>query len=177
MLSGIFFWICSFVTLLFACFVVTARKPMYSAVSLVITLVGVSGLFLTLHADFLAWILIIVYTGAVMVLIIFVVSLLNLQLDEPIEVTSARRWGIGISVVFALSFLLYIYRDTIVGFAHPQKPAAPPEWGSAEAVALDLLTRYVLPFEIAGVLLTAAVIGAIVAARHISPEAERKKLQ
>ncbi len=177
MLTGILFWISAFVVLLFACFVVTARKPMYSAVSLVITLVGVSGLFLTLHADFLAWILIIVYTGAVMVLIIFVVSLLNLQLDEPIEVTSSRRWGIGFAVVFALSFLVYIYRDTVVGFSQPLKPAAPPEWGSAEAVALDLLTRYVLPFEIAGVLLTAAVIGAIVAARNFNSEADRKKMR
>lgn len=168
MLAGIFFWICSFIALLFACFVVTARKPMYSAVSLVITLTGISGIFLTLHADFLAWILIIVYTGAVMVLIIFVVSLLNLQIDEPLVITSSRRWGIGFSSIFALSFLVYIYRDKLVGFSHPIKPDAPDAWGSAEAVAMELLTRYVLPFEIAAVLLTAAVIGAIVAARHLT---------
>lgn len=170
MLTGIFFWICSFVALLFASFVVTSHKPMYSAVSLIITLIAISGIFLTLHADFLALILIIVYTGAVMVLIIFVVSLLNLQVDESIVITPARQWGIGFVSVFAFGFLIYIYRDQLVGFAYPTKPPAPDAWGSAQAVAMDLLTRYVLPFEIAAVLLTAAVIGAIVAARNLPKE-------
>lgn len=170
MLAGIFFWICSFVALLFASFVVTSHKPMYSAVSLIITLVAISGIFLTLHADFLALILIIVYTGAVMVLIIFVVSLLNLQIDESIVITPARQWGIGFSSIFALSFLVYVYRDKLVSFAYPVKPPAPAEWGSAESIAMDMLTRYVLPFEIAAVLLTAAVIGAIVAARNLPKE-------
>ncbi|MBZ0254957.1 NADH-quinone oxidoreductase subunit J, partial [bacterium] len=79
MVATIFFWICALTAIFAGLGVIVARSPMHSAVSLIATLISIAGLFLTLHAEFLAWILVIVYTGAVMVLIIFVISLLNLQ--------------------------------------------------------------------------------------------------
>ena len=118
------------------------------------------------HAEFLAWILIIVYTGAVMVLIIFVISLLNLQRDDPIQIDTPRRWGIGLVALFGLAFLVYLFRDPSAGFDWTAPPLAGAEWGSPESVARDLLTRYLIPFELAAVLLTAAVIGAVVTARQ-----------
>jgi len=146
--------------------VIAARNPMYSALSLVMTFVALAGLFLLLHAEFLAWILIIVYTGAVMVLIIFVISLLNLQRDDPIQIDTPRRWGIGLVALFGLAFLVYLFRDPSAGFDWTAPPLAGAEWGSPESVARDLLTRYLIPFELAAVLLTAAVIGAVVTARQ-----------
>ena len=150
--------------------VIVARSPMHSAVSLIATLVAVAGLFLTLHAEFLAWILVIVYTGAVMVLIIFVISLLNLEKDEPIEYTTQRKWGLAVLALFFLFFLAYMFSDPMVTLTSPDKPALPSGWGSAQSLALDLFTRYMVVVQLAGVLLTAAVIGAVVIARK--PDAE-----
>lgn len=150
--------------------VIVARNPMYSALSLVMTFLVTAGLFLLLHAEFLAWILIIVYSGAVMTLMIFVISLLNVERDEPIGFTGLRRLGIGLVAIFPIAFFIYLFRDSSIGFTNPPKPFVPEEWGSAQAVAKDLFTRYLLPFELASVLLTAAVIGAVVIARK--PEAD-----
>ncbi|MBN2325567.1 MAG: NADH-quinone oxidoreductase subunit J [Candidatus Omnitrophica bacterium] len=169
MAATLFFWLCAFLAFFFGLGVIVARNPMHSALSLVMTFVASAGLFLLLHAEFLAWILIIVYSGAVMVLMIFVISLLNLQRDEPIEFTAARRWGVAFVVVFAAALLIYLFRDASVGFTYPPKPAISAEWGSAKAIATDLFTRYLLPFELASVLLTAAVIGAVVIARKPDP--------
>lgn len=166
MAATLFFWICAFVAFFFGLGVIAARNPMHSALSLVVTFLATAGLFLLLHAEFLAWILIIVYSGAVMVLMIFVISLLNLHREEPIEFTSARRWGFALTILFAAGVLIYLFRDASVGFSQPAKIAVPPEWGSAPAVAADLFTRYLLPFELASVLLTAAAIGAVALARQ-----------
>ncbi len=165
MLSSIFFWICASVAFFFAIGVVIARNPMHSALSLVATLVALAGLFLQLHAEFIAWILIIVYTGAVMVLIIFVISLLNLQREEPIDMTIARRFGIGLVAIFGAAFLVYLFRDPLVGFVEPKRLIPPEEFGAVDILARDLFTTYLLPFELASILLTAAVIGAVVIAR------------
>ncbi|MBD3267037.1 NADH-quinone oxidoreductase subunit J [bacterium] len=145
--------------------VIIARNPMHSAISLVVTLLSLAGLFLLLYAEFLAWILIIVYTGAVMVLIIFVISLLNLEKDEPLSLSFFRKWGFAFIGIFVPIVIFYIYAD--FGFVSPQKLPIPDglEWGSVKTLAMDLFTRYLLPFELASVLLTAAVIGAVVIAR------------
>jgi len=176
MFGALFFWLCATIAFFFGIGVVVARNPMHSALSLVATLTATAGLFLLLQAEFIAWILIVVYTGAVMVLMIFVISLLNLQKDDPIDWNPARRWGVGMVVLFALVFLVYLFRDPLAGFfSIPQAPPTPPEWGSITVVALDLFTRYLLPFELASVLLTAAVIGAVAIARPESPERETKE--
>ncbi|MFB3787989.1 MAG: NADH-quinone oxidoreductase subunit J [bacterium] len=166
MAATFFFWVCAVVAFFFGMGVIAARNPMYSALCLVVTFTAMAGLFLLLHAEFLAWILIIVYTGAVMVLIIFVISLLNLQRDDPIQLDTPRRWGIGLVALFGLAFLVYLFRDPSAGFDWTEPPLAGAEWGSPEKIAHDLLTRYLIPFELAAVLLTAAVIGAVVTARQ-----------
>ncbi|MGI6454753.1 MAG: NADH-quinone oxidoreductase subunit J [bacterium] len=171
---GLFFYIFAFTAFFFSIGVIVARSPMHSAISLVLTLVALAGLFLVLHAEFLAWILIIVYTGAVMVLIIFVISLLNLQSEVPIQFTTSRSWGVLIIAAFLTTFFVYLYRDPMVGFQGPLYRSIPSElqWGSAHSIAVDMFTRYVLPFELAAMLLTATVIGAILLARK--PEEDKR---
>ncbi|RJP28484.1 MAG: NADH-quinone oxidoreductase subunit J [Candidatus Omnitrophota bacterium] len=175
MLSAIFFWMFASAACFFAFGVILARNPMHSAVSLVATLIALAGLFLQLHAEFLAWILIIVYTGAVMVLIIFVISLLNLHREEPINLTLARRFGITFVGIFGFMIFVYLFTDSLTGFVYPKKLPAPEEFGSAASLAADLFTRYLLPFELASILLTAAVIGAVVIARKPCEEEEPKE--
>ncbi|MDP8242626.1 MAG: NADH-quinone oxidoreductase subunit J [Candidatus Hinthialibacter antarcticus] len=170
MAGTLFFWVCALTAVFAGLGVIVARSPMHSAVSLIATLVSIAGLFLTLHAEFLAWILVIVYTGAVMVLIIFVISLLNLDREEPIDYTTQRKWGLAVLVLFFLFFLAYLFSDPMVTLTTPEKPMLPDDWGSAKSLAIDLFTRYMVVVQLAGVLLTAAVIGAVVVARK--PEDE-----
>lgn len=151
---------------MFSVGVIVARNPMHSALSLVATFVCLAGIFLQLHAEFLAFIIIIVYTGAVMVLIIFVISLLNLQREEPIDFTVARRWGVGCMLLFVGTFFVYLFRDPLVNYTLPEKMQVPSYWGGAEEVGKYLFVQYILPFELASILLTAAVIGAVVLARR-----------
>lgn len=149
----------------FSISIVISRNPMHSALSLIVALISIAGLFLLLHAEFLAWILIVVYTGAVMVLVVFVIALLSLQKDDPIVFTSVRKWGVFLTGLFGLVFSLYIFRDPLVSFIKPRRLPAPEEWGAVHSLSVDLFTKYLLPFELASVLLTAAVIGAVVVAR------------
>ncbi|MBI1388273.1 MAG: NADH-quinone oxidoreductase subunit J [bacterium] len=174
MVGAFFFWIFAFTAFFAGVGVVASRNPMHSAISLVAVLISIAGLFLALHAEFLAWILVIVYTGAVMVLIVFVISLLNLDKDEPIDYTAARRWGMAALTMFIAAFLVYLYADPLIGAGHPAKPPVPDDWGSVQTVAIDLFTRYMIVVQLAGVLLTAAVIGAVVVARKPEQNEERE---
>lgn len=165
MIGDLLFIVFAVLAFFFGLGVIVARNPMYSALSLVAVLISLAGLFLLLHAEFLAWILVIVYTGAVMVLMIFVISLLNLQKEEPIQFTAIRKWGVAMIGLFGILFSIYVFQDPLVSYLRPQAAPVPPEWGAVETLAVDLFTRYLLPFELASVLLTAAVIGAVVIAR------------
>jgi len=174
MASALFFWIFAIAACLFGAGVVVVRNPMHSALSLAAVFVCAAAIFLQLHAEFLAWILIIVYTGAVMTLMIFVISLLNLQRDEPMVLAAARRWGIVLIVLFFCAFSIYLFRADAVGFFSGFKPPIPAEWGSAQEIAAHLFTRYLLPFELASILLTAAVVGAIALAMKSDEHGKEK---
>lgn len=169
MLSALIFWTFAGIAVVFAVGVIVCRNPMHSAVCLVATLAGIAGVFLHLHAEFLAWLQILVYTGAVMVLIIFTVALLNLGRDERIELSTQRRWG----VVFALGFLalmgVYFALDKSFGFGGPIKNAVGLEWGGTVHVATYLFGPYIYAVELAAVLLTGAVVGAVMLTRK-SPD-------
>ena len=174
MASALFFWIFALAACFFGAGVIVARNPMHSALSLAAVFVCAAAIFLQLHAEFLAWILIIVYTGAVMTLMIFVISLLNLQSDEPIVFTASRRWGIASIVLFVFAFMIYLFRADEVGFFTGAKPPVPASWGSAQEIASHLFMRYLLPFELASILLTAAVVGAIALAMKSNENEEEK---
>lgn len=166
MITTLFFWVFALAATAMGFGVLISRNPMHSAICLIVTLVSVAGLFLLLAAEFLAWILVIVYTGAVMVLIVFVISLLNLQTDNPIPYNAARGWGIAAVFVFLMFFLVYMYNDPMITELSGELIRVPETYGAARTLALDLYTRYMLIVQLAGVLLTAAVIGAVVIARQ-----------
>jgi len=143
-----------------AVMVVTRRHPMASALYLILTLFAVAALFVLRQAHFLAAIQVIVYAGAVVVLFIFVIMLINVPEERlPVE----RATALPVLGVIAAG-LLILESAVIAGrFAMPRVPAA--DAGSVEAVGRALFTDYLLAFEVTSVLLLAAVIGAIALAK------------
>jgi NADH-quinone oxidoreductase subunit J len=144
-----------------AILVVTRRHPMSSALCLILTLFAVAALFALRQAHFLAAIQVIVYAGAVVVLFIFVIMLINVPEDRlPAERLTAMRF-LGV-----LAAGLLILQAAVVArrFGMPEAPAT--DAGSVQAVGRALFTDYLLAFELTSVLLLAAVVGAIALARR-----------
>ncbi len=146
-----------------AIMVIAHPSPVYSALFLVLTLFLLAVYFLFLDAHVVAALQIIVYAGAIMVLFLFVIMLLNLQS----ETLRAQRRGLGRvavigGVVLAAELGLLLARPT----ADPAPDAPPDGFGTVEALSRELFTTYVLPFEVTGLLLLVAVIGAVVLAKR-----------
>jgi NADH-quinone oxidoreductase subunit J len=144
------------------------RNPLYSALSLIGTLLSLSALYLTLHAQFIAAVQIVVYAGAIMVLFIFVIMLLNVSKDQPqIEKQKGLRL---LAIPFAgllIAEMFFVIRPIHLSTF----PAIPP--GDAEqavgttwSIGTALFTDYLLPFEVTSVLILMAVVGAMVLARR-----------
>ena len=143
-----------------AIMVVTRKHPMASALYLILTLFAVAALFVLRQAHFLAAIQVIVYAGAVVVLFIFVIMLVNVPENRlPVE----RMTGMRLLGVVAAGLLILESAVVARRFAMPAGSAA--DAGSVQAVGRALFTDYLLAFEITSILLLAAVIGAIAMAK------------
>ncbi len=162
-----------------AVMVVTRRSPVVSAIYLVLVMVMLAGLFALLGAFFLAAFQIIVYAGAIMVLFLFVIMLLNLRKDEFGRDPRTVQKYLG----FSFAVLILIQSVIVVGWAVKDRDAAipapieflsdttsvsPDDYLSAQSVAETLFTRFAYPFEVTSVLLLAAIVGAVVLARRKS---------
>ncbi|MEM8888261.1 MAG: NADH-quinone oxidoreductase subunit J [Bacteroidota bacterium] len=154
------FWIFSLLGLAGAVGLLINKNPVYAALSLILNFFSIAGLYLSLGAEFLAAIQILVYAGAIMVLFLFVIMLLNLQDEKGVLKYDARR---GAAFVIGIAFvaeMMYIFRsffdDSVLGDF---------KYGSVEPIGRQLMTNYLFPFEIISVILLAALIGAIVVAR------------
>lgn len=156
------FYILTALALGMAVLCVVMRNPLSSALALVVCLVAVAGLFATLSAHFLFAVQLLVYAGAIMVLVLFVIMLLNLKKKEfgPLGISKPRFL---IAMVFAALFAAATARIFSRGPVYGTGEVA-AGFGSAESVAELLFTRYLFSFEVVGVLLLAAVIGSVVLA-------------
>lgn len=143
-----------------------ARSPVYSALWLVLNLFCVAGLYLTLNASFIGVVQILIYAGAIMVLFLFVIMLLNLsalpQLQE-INWTSGVAFALGLVLLSQLLYVVSLEFDLGVESVAPETAA---EVGSAATLGEVLFTRYALHVEVAGVLLLAAAVGALMLAQR-----------
>ena len=164
MADTIFFYVFATIILGGGLLTITRRSAVHSALFLIITLLGIAGLFLHLQAEFLAGVQVILYVGGIMVLFLFVIMLVNLD-EQARQRQFNRQWGPGLLVaVLLLAELGYgIYRGR-AAFAFPEAApgAAPP---NAQAIGLALYQEYMLAFEIASILLLVAMVGAVVMAK------------
>jgi NADH-quinone oxidoreductase subunit J len=147
--------------------VISQRSPVASALFLIATMLSVAILFLLLNAPFLAAIQVIVYAGAIMVLFIFVIMLLNLRKDEfgP-ERRKAQRFFAILFVFLLLIGLTTIIQVGALGLKSTEEIAEPATPAGAEPLAGLLFTKYLFPFELASILLLVAIVGAVVMAKR-----------
>lgn len=146
--------------------VLVARNPVTSALWLVLNLFCIAGLYLTLNASFIGVIQILVYAGAIMVLFLFVIMLLNLQALprlKELDWTKVLAFILGMGV---LAQLVYVVATRLNVPIDPVSPAQAADTGSAEVLAKELFTRYAIHLEMAGILLLAATIGAVMLAKR-----------
>jgi NADH-quinone oxidoreductase subunit J len=144
---------------------VASKHPVRSAMALVVHFFMLAGLYLTLSAQFLAVLQILVYAGAIMVLVIFVIMLLNLGDEEKLKDKLLSRQALGIFLSVALVVLLITMFITNVSFK-PINPGIASLNGTAQNLGKELYTNYIFPVEAIAILLTLAIVGAIVLAKR-----------
>jgi NADH-quinone oxidoreductase subunit J len=159
----VFFYSLSTLMLAGALGVILARNPVYAVLSLVATLFALSGLFVLLEAYFVATILILVYAGAILVLFLFVVMLLDLAPETIFHIQGGTLRLSG--TLFGIFFLREVVVASGAFAPPPTPPTGPPMAGSTAAIGKLLFTTTALPFEVASLLLLVGIIGAIVLAK------------
>ncbi len=157
-----------------ALMVVLSRNTVYSAVFLILTMLCLAGIFLLMHQEFVAAIQVIVYAGAIMVLFLFVIMLLNLREREILlpDFRSLRVWVVLLVLVFFVQIGL-TFSVVLRQMQYASPPETPPD--TIPLIAKTLLTKYLLPFELVSVLLVIAIIGAAMIARRDEPELPASK--
>lgn len=148
-----------------AIMMITRRNPINSALYLILNFFTVSGLYLLLKAQFIAIIQVLIYMGAIMVLFLFVIMLLNLQDEKKLKEKYSYK---KITAVLLSIFLFCLLGITIYfGFEGKMKTISEKavQLGTAENLGTELFTNYSFPFELASFLLLAAIVGAVVLAK------------
>ena len=163
-LEEILFYIFASGGVVSAFLVVTRRNPIISAIFLVVNFFCLAGLYLTLHAQFIAVIQILVYAGAIMVLFVFVIMLLNLgderRLRDGFSWKKVVAGGLGFGVLMELIYIFNMNHGTA-----SMEVERATNIGTVVAVGHVLFTRFLFPFEVTSLLLTAAIVGAIILAK------------
>jgi len=159
------FFVFGFCAVVSALIMVTNKKPVSAAMCLIVTMISLAGLYVLLDAHLIAALQILVYAGAIMVLFLFVIMLLNVQEKEGRLAGQAILLQLIAVVVVALLFLSMVNVDisggSVLAFGYVAN-----QFGTTKAVGKMLFTEYLLPFEIASVLLLAAIVGAVILAKR-----------
>tara|TARA_B100000965_G_scaffold111092_1_gene91708 strand:- start:775 stop:1389 length:615 start_codon:yes stop_codon:yes gene_type:complete len=160
------FYIFSFVMLLSALMVISTKNPVHSVLFLILAFLNAAGIFVILHAEFLAMILIIVYVGAVAVLFLFVVMMLDIKTTiEKSNILQYMPIGLFIGFVF-IAELVIVLINTKLELSNMQILSNPlnkfAELSNTKAIGSILYTDYILHFQLAGAILLVAMIGSIV---------------
>jgi NADH-quinone oxidoreductase subunit J len=168
-MDALYFWILATTTVVASVLVVGQRNPMYSVVLLIVSFCALSGLYVLLGAPFVAAIQIIIYAGAIMVLFLFVVMLLNVPTEDPPTGYHARIFGgAGPRRIGAVLSLLFVVQlawalRQLQGAPLPSRADQPSS--DVETIGVKLFTDYAFAFEATSVLILVAMVGAIVLAK------------
>jgi NADH-quinone oxidoreductase subunit J len=177
---AIFFYLFAAVCVASAFMVIASRNPVHSVLFLILAFVNAAGLFVLLGAEFLAMILIVVYVGAVAVLFLFVVMMLDVDFAQLRQgFLQYLPFGMVVGGIF-LAELLFIIGAWTIGADTPKAVVAPippmDQISNTEAIGLVLYTKYVYFFELAGMVLLVSMIGAIVLTLHHRVRVHRQNI-
>jgi NADH-quinone oxidoreductase subunit J len=177
MLTSFAFYLFAGVTLLSALMVITARAPVHSVLFLILAFFNAAGLFVLLGAEFVAMILVIVYVGAVAVLFLFVVMMLDMGFEDLRK--GAMQYVplgliIGAVLLIELGIVYSAWQFAPEAAANIASPIG--DGANTEALGLILYTKYAFPFQVAGLILLVAMIGAIVLTHRTRPGVRRQKI-
>jgi NADH-quinone oxidoreductase subunit J len=177
-LQAIFFWLFATVCVASAVMVIASRNPVHSVLFLILAFVNAAGLFMLMGAEFLAMILIVVYVGAVAVLFLFVVMMLDVDFAELREGFLAYLpIGALIGIVLLAELITVVFAWAIEPNMAITAPIPPlRDVSNTEALGLVLYTRYVYFFQAAGIILLVAMIGAIVLTLQHKPNVRRQNI-
>jgi NADH-quinone oxidoreductase subunit J len=178
MLQAVAFYLFAGILVFSALMVITARNPVYSVLFLILGFFNAAGLFIMLGAEFVGLILVIVYVGAVAVLFLFVVMMLDINFAE---LRKGAKQYVSVGLVLAALLLLEFFTVFANWKSAPgsaSRLGAPDTSGLVNAKALGslLYTNYVFAFQTSGLILLVAMIGAIVLTLHHKPDARRQKV-
>jgi len=176
--AAVFFYIFACILVASAFMVIASKNPVHSVLYLILAFVNAAGLFVMMGAEFLAMILVVVYVGAVAVLFLFVVMMLDVDFAELKQgVLQYLPVGMLIGGIF-LAELVMVVGTWAIGPGIPSAITAPIPTGvtNTEAIGLVLYTRYVYFFEVAGMILLVAMIGAIVLTLHHKARVKRQSI-
>lgn len=174
-LASLAFLVFALVAVLAAIGVISFRNPVHSALSLVLTFFSVACVWIIAGAEFLGVALVVIYVGAVMVLLLFVVMMLEVDL-APVREGYVRYLPVGllVAVVMLVEILVLIGAFALTSDPLPAHPAAIGEASNTKWLAMALFTEFLLPFETAAVILTVAVIAAVMLTLRRRPNTRRQ---
>ena len=176
--AALFFYLFAGILVASAFMVIASKNPVHSVLYLILAFVNAAGLFVMMGAEFLAMILVVVYVGAVAVLFLFVVMMLDVDFAELKKgVLQYLPVGLLLGGIF-LAELLLVVGSWVIGPGVPKAITAPIPAGisNTEAIGLVLYTKYVYFFEISGMILLVAMIGAIVLTLRHKPGVKRQDI-
>lgn len=166
MLAPLLFFFLATVAVAAALGLIVSRNPVTSALWLVLNLFCIAGLYITLNAEFIGVIQVLVYAGAIMVLFLFVIMLLNLAALPSLTSFDWKRGAAFLVAMAVLAQLVYVVAVAFEVLPETISPVASAVTGSAKVIGMELFTRYALPLEVIGILLLVATIGAVMLAKR-----------
>ncbi|MGD9562778.1 MAG: NADH-quinone oxidoreductase subunit J [Pyrinomonadaceae bacterium] len=167
MASTVLFFVFAGFAIACAISLVYHKNPLYSAISLVGVFIALSCIYVTLAAPFIAAVQVLIYAGAIMVLVIFVILLLNLDEDKPLNrlrYLYAVGGGLGLILLVQTFFIFYVVLRAPKHAVNTAETA-----GKTASIGQAMYTEYLLPVEIVGVLLLMAIIGGVILVRRLEP--------
>lgn len=160
-MEAFLFWIFAIVGVFCGGMVIWHRNAMGSAIYLVITMLCLSGFYALLNGAFVSILQVLIYAGAVMVLMLFVIMMLDVRASESTEREGSLTAWIAAGVIGLIALIKF---SLLLNYGKP--PDAAEKFGTIQGVGADLFSRFVLPFELISVLLIIAIIGAVILSKR-----------
>jgi NADH-quinone oxidoreductase subunit J len=172
MMATAFSWLvfigAGLIAIVAALLMVTRRNPVHSALWLIVAFFSLAIIYITLNAQFIAVAQVIVYAGAIMMLILFVIMLIYLETEQELtaKITGAKTIGAFITIILFLEIVAAVLSFQVTGKRGTFTPEVLAQTGNVKSVGMVLYGKYMFPFEIASILLLVGIVGAVVLSKR-----------